>query len=116
MSHRLFELFARMVENLPARAITRVLDLECQMLEADEANHRVDFPEDARAILCFRLFVQTAKLGRPTNSAECAKVFPLEHIEFFKETTSRLVQADELPPTAMNQFDDAFVYPMLRAA
>lgn len=116
MSHRLFELFAKMVTNLPVRAISRVLDLECQMLEADAASHRVDFPEDARAILCFRLFVQTAKLGRPISSANCVKSFPLDHIEFFKETTIRLVQADELPPSALDQFDYAFFSPLLWAA
>jgi hypothetical protein len=33
---------------------------------------------------------------------------PPEHIEFYKETIVRLVQANELPPGAMGQFDFAF--------
>jgi hypothetical protein len=105
MSHRLFELFAKMVADLPVRAIPGVLELECQMLEADALNHRVDFPEDAHSILCFRQFVQTAKLG---HAMLLPKPFPPEHIEFFRETVIRLVQADGLPPSAIGQFDDAF--------
>ena len=108
MSHRLFELFAKMVADLPVRAIPRVLDLECQMLEADAQNQHLDFPEDAHSILCFRQFVQTAKLGR---AMLFPKPFPPEHIEFFQETVFRLVQANELPLSAMDQFDDAFGNP-----
>lgn len=108
MSHRLFELFAKMVADLPVRAIPRVLDIECQMLEADALNHRVDFPEDAHCILCFRQFVQTAKLG---HAMLFPNLFRPEHIEFLKETVVRLVQADELPPSAMDQFEDAFGQP-----
>ena len=108
MSHRLFELFAKMVTDLPARAIPGVLDLECKMLQADAQNHRVDFPEDAHSILCFRQFVQTAKLG---HAMLFPKPFPPDHIEFFKETIVRLVQAGELPPSAMEEFDDAFGQP-----
>lgn len=108
MSSRLFELFAKMVADLPVRAIPRVLDLECQMLEADAVNHRVDFPEDAHSILCFRQFVQTAKMG---HAMLFPKPFPPEHIEFFRETVVRLMHADELPPSAMEEFDDAFGQP-----
>jgi len=107
MSHRLFELFANMVANLPVRAIPRVLDLECHMLEGDAQNHRMDFPEDAHSILCFRQFVQTARLG---HAMLFPNPFPPDHIAFFKETIVRLVQADELPLSAMDQFEDAFGY------
>jgi hypothetical protein len=105
MSHRLFELFAKMVANLPVRAIPGVLELECQMLQADAQNHRMDFPEDAHSILCFQQFLQTAKLG---HAMLFPKPFPPDHVEFFKETVVRLVQADELPPSALDQFEDAF--------
>jgi hypothetical protein len=108
MSHRLFELFAKMVADLPVRAIPRVLDLECQMLEGDAQNNRVDFPEDAHSILCFRQFVQTVKMG---HAMLFPKPFPRDQIEFFKETVVRLVLADELPASAMDQFDAAFSGP-----
>jgi hypothetical protein len=75
------------------------------MLEGDAQNHRMDFPEDAHSILCFREFVQSAKLG---HAMLFPSSLPPDHIAFFKETVIRLVQADELPPSAMDQFDDAF--------
>jgi hypothetical protein len=113
MSHRLFELFAKMVAGLPVRAILKVLDLECLMLEADAVNHRLAFPEDAHSILCFQQFVQTARTGR---AMRYLKLLPPDQIEFFKETTVRLVLADELPPSALAQFDHAFIRPALCAA
>jgi hypothetical protein len=110
MSHRLFELFAKMVANLPVRAVLKVLDLECLMLEADADNNRLAFPEDAHSILCFQQFVRTARLG---HAMRYLKFLPSDQLEFFKETTIRLVLADELPPSALRQFDDAFVRPSL---
>ncbi|HTR41998.1 MAG TPA: hypothetical protein VMH87_10325 [Pseudomonadales bacterium] len=106
MSHRLFELFAKMVAELPVRAIPRVLDLECLMLEADARNQRLAFPEDARSIFCFWHFVQAARAGHIMLSP---KPLPPDHVDFFKETTLRLVHADELPASAIGQFDDIFV-------
>ncbi len=113
MSHRLFELFAKMVANLPVRAILKVLDLECLMLEADAGHDRLAYPEDAHSILCFQQFVRTARLG---HAMRYLKLLPPDQLEFFKETTIRLVVADELPPSALNQFDDAFIRPQLLAA
>jgi hypothetical protein len=108
MSHRLFELFAKMVAKLPPRAITKALDLECEMIEHDAGRYRRTFPEDTRSILSFRQFIQKVKLGQPM---ERVNPFPPDHVEFFKETIVRLIQADELPASAMGQFDDTFVRP-----
>jgi hypothetical protein len=106
MSHRLFELFAKMVTGLPASAISKALDLECEMLEDDLERYRLTFPEDTRAILGFRQFVQRVKSGQPMD---CLKPFSADFIEFFKETIVRLLQAGELPSSAMDRFDDIFV-------
>ena len=106
MQFRIFELFAKMVTNLPAEGIFKALDLECQMLKNDIEHNRLPLPEDASSIFNFREFVQAAKLGRTLNYS---KSLPPDHIEFFKETIVRLVQANELPETAMEHFDCAFV-------
>ena len=94
-----------MVAALPARAIPNALDLECQMIETDAGSCSLVFPEDAASILSFRRFVQRAKSGQPMDRL---KLFPPDHIEFFKQTVIRLIQAQELPPSAMEQFDSAF--------
>jgi hypothetical protein len=106
MSHRLFELFAKMVTALPVRAISKALELQCKMLEDDIERYRINFPEDTRAILSFQQFVLRAKLGQAT---EGVKTFSADYLEFFKETIVRLVQEKELPSAAMDQFDHAFV-------
>ncbi len=106
MSHRLFELFAKMVAALPARAIAKALDLQCKMLEDDIERYRINFPEDTRAILCFQQFVLRAKSGQAMQNL---RPFSADYLEFFKQTIVRLVQVEELPPAAMDQFDHAFV-------
>lgn len=95
-----------MVRKLPAQGILRSLDLECQMLKNDIESNRVPLPADAFSIFYFREFVHAIKLGRTLN---CGRPMPADHVEFFRETIVRLVQAGELPQAAMDQFDDAFV-------
>jgi len=106
MELRIFELFAKMLTNLPAQCVFKAVDLECQMLKNDIENNRLPLPEDAFSIFYFREFVHAAKLGR---SLSYSKPLPPDHVEFFKETIVRLVQSQELPPGAMDQFDHAFV-------
>ena len=106
MSHRLFELFAKMVTGLPARAISKALDIQCKMLEDDIERYRINFPEDTRAILSFQQFVLRAKSG---HAMQNLKPFSADYLEFFKATIVRLVQEKELPAAAMDQFDHAFV-------
>lgn len=95
-----------MVADLPARAVPKALDLQCKMLEEDEENHRVASREDACSIFCFRQFVQSAKACLPMQQL---KPLPADHIEFYKETILRLIQAEELPQSAMGRFDDTFI-------
>jgi hypothetical protein len=104
MAFRIFELFTGVIADLPPEAILKVLDLECDMLEKDAKNHR-PVPEDAFSIFYFREFVRTIKLGKVMRHV---KPLPADHIEFFKKTIVRLVQANELPQAAMDQFDGTF--------
>jgi hypothetical protein len=106
MQFRIFELFARMITELPTQCVIKGVDLECQMLKNDIEHNRLPLPEDAPSIFYFREFVHAAKLGR---ILDCIKPLPPDHIEFFKETIVRLIQANELPSVAMEQFDCAFV-------
>lgn len=106
MNLRIFELFARSISNLPAQCILKALDLQCQMLKNDIENNRLPLPDDSFSIFYFREFVRCVKLGQTLH---CSKLLPQDHVEFFKETTVRLVQANELPKTAMDQFECAFV-------
>ncbi|HTV38998.1 MAG TPA: hypothetical protein VMF08_00370 [Candidatus Sulfotelmatobacter sp.] len=106
MQVRVFEVFARMISNLPAQCVLKALDIECQMLKNDVENNRLPLPEDAFSLFYFREFLQAAKQGRTTA---CSGPVPPDHIEFFKETIVRLVQANELPRNAMEQFDRVFV-------
>jgi hypothetical protein len=100
-----FGTFSKMVSNLPAQAVLKAVELEGKMLEDDIELCRFGMDEDAFSILCFRQFAQMARMG---NVVRCAKPLPPDHVEFYKETIVRLVQAGELPKIAMNQFDYAF--------
>jgi hypothetical protein len=106
MPFQIFELFTTMIESLPPQAILKALDLECDMLENDAKNHRLPVPEDAFSIFYFREFVRAIKLRKVMRPV---KPLPSVHIEFFKKTVVRLVQANELPQAALDQFDRQFV-------
>jgi hypothetical protein len=105
MELQVFGLFAKMINGLPARAILKALDLECKTLEDDFEHHRSALAEDAFSILSFRQFVRMAQLG---TAMHCIKPLPPDHIEFYKNTIVRLIQADELPASAMKDFDFTF--------
>jgi len=103
---QIFSIFSRVIRALPSPAILQALDAECKMLEDDVEHYRSNVTEDILSILCFRVFVQMAKAD---SVMRCILRMPLDHVEFYKETIARLIQAGELPPSAMDQFDDAFV-------
>lgn len=95
-----------MIGNIPASVILEALDAECKMLEDDVKHSRLKLTGDALSIFCFRGFVQMVKRG---NVLRCATDLPPEHIEFYKETVIRLIRAGELPSSAVNEFDWAFI-------
>ncbi|HEV2329918.1 MAG TPA: hypothetical protein VGY56_14145 [Verrucomicrobiae bacterium] len=104
----IFELFTRIIADVPARAIIRELDLECEMLEDDLRRHHRPLTRDSFSILRFGQFVRAAKIGREICSVTA---LPPDHLEFYKTTVVRLIQARELPLSATDQFDHTFAVP-----
>lgn len=101
-----FDRFARKIAAVPAREVLNALDLKCKILQDDLGTYRSAFTEDAFSILCFRQFLRSARMGSP---ADFIRSFPADHIELYKQLVVRLVKAGELPPSAMEWFDTAFV-------
>jgi hypothetical protein len=105
MPTHIFDLFTKMISDIPPQAVLKALDLECRMLEQDEESHRTDLPEDASSIMSFRQFVRMIKEGEVMH---CVRPLPPDHVELYKNTIVRLVHAGELPESAMNEFDFTF--------
>jgi hypothetical protein len=103
---QIFRIFSNVIRNLPTPAILKTLDAECHMLEEDIEHYRSKVTDDVLSILCFRGFV---KMVKAENVMRCYLHIPPEHLEFYKETVVRLVQAGELNPKAMEEFDYAFL-------
>jgi hypothetical protein len=106
MSLRFFNVFTKTIARLPVQAIPKALELECKMLENDLECNRLAISEDTTSVLCFSQFVHFAKQGRVMRGT---MPLPADHIEFYKETIVRLVHANVLPQSAMDQFDHAFI-------
>lgn len=94
-----------MVAKLPPEAVVRAVDLQCKIIHDDLTYDRFTMEDDVFSILCFGQFMKTANSGKDFG---CFRNLPLDHLEFYRETIIRLVQANELPATAMEQFDRAF--------
>lgn len=105
MELMVFSIFARTISNLPAKAILKALDLESKILQFAADNYRVYLPEEAYSIFCFRQFVRAAKLGK--TMTRCMPL-PQDHLKFYKEIVIRLIDANELPQSAMAQFENTF--------
>jgi len=101
-----FDVFKRTIGGLPPKAFLKALDRECKMLEYDLETDRLSVPEDALSIVCFRQFVRTVKDGKAMH---CVKPLPPDHTEFFKTLVVKLIDAKELPSTAMDLFDYTFL-------
>lgn len=99
----IFDEFARMFEDLPANAILKALELDSKMLEYDWENYRLYLPEDAYSIFCFRRFIRSARLGK---SAPRCMPLPAKHVKFYRQVVDRLIQAKELPKSALKQFEN----------
>jgi hypothetical protein len=106
MSVESFDIFAKKISSLPAGAILNSMDLEARLLDEDLDGYRSSFTGDEFSILYFRQFLHVALSGRVMH---CIRCFPQRHVEFYKRTVARLVQAGELTSSVMGRFDDAFV-------
>ena len=101
----IFGPFSKMVSNLPAQAVLRAIDLECKTLEDNVKFDRLIVNEEVMSIFCFRQFLRMVKTE---DVIRCLKPLPADHLEFYKETIFRLVDATELPASAVEQFEEAF--------
>jgi hypothetical protein len=100
----LFDAFADMIETISPRAIIRALEREHRMLQEDLAYQRPVPPKEAASILNFCRFVEAVKTGAPVQFPAAA--LPARHLEFYRETVGRLVDAEELPFNAKAEFDN----------
>jgi hypothetical protein len=103
---QIFSIFSKVIKDLPVPAILPTLSAECKMLQDDIEHYRSNLTEDVLSILCFGGFV---KMLKADNVMRCSLQVPTDHVEFYKETIARLVQAGELSPSAMDQFEYAFM-------
>jgi hypothetical protein len=103
---QIFSIFSRVIRDLPVPAILPTLNAECNMLQDDIEHYRSNMSEDVLSILCFGGFVRMLKAH---NVMRCSLQVPPDHVEFYKETIIRLIQAGELTSSAMDQFDYAFM-------
>lgn len=102
---RIFGPFMKMIQRLPAKAIIRALEIECGMIQTDFERNRYALTEEAISILYFREFVQMARFG---GVVYFARPIPEYHCEFYRQTLVRLIEANELPPRALEEFDHHF--------
>lgn len=100
-----FDIFARTISNLPPEAILKTLDLGSKSLEHISENYRLYLPADAYSIFCFRQFVRDIIAGKTVTI--CGPL-PSAHVRFYRQTVTRLVQANEMDESALEKFDNAF--------
>ena len=111
---RIFSPFVKMVQRLPAKAIIQALEVEYRMVQNDFERYRFALTEEALSILYFREFIQMTKYG---GELFFTRPFPPEHCEFYRQTLVRLIEANEVPPDAVEKFDKLFApIRFLRAA
>lgn len=100
----LFEAFAAMIERLPTKAVVSAMELERMMLEDDIAHQRTLPMDEAHSIISFCNFVENG--GDPEHAPHVA--VPHYHLDFYRATVKRLVEAGELPYEVGALFDNAF--------
>jgi hypothetical protein len=111
---RIFSPFVKMVQRLPTKAIIQALEVEYRMVQNDFERDRIALTEEALSILYFREFIRMAKYG---GEVFFTRPFPPEHCEFYRHTLVRLIEANEVPPDAVEKFDQLFApVRFLRAA
>jgi hypothetical protein len=105
MDSCLFERFIAMIDTVPAKGVLRAVELEGQMLQNGLALKRTVPHEDERSILAFYNFLKSAADGI------CVAPIPLpiEHIVFYKKTLERLIEAEQLPYEAKEQFHETIL-------
>jgi hypothetical protein len=100
-----------MIEDLPAKAILRAAEIERCMLEDDMSSKRISLTSGEYSVLDFCHFLEEALLG--ADSVPSA--MRVEHTAFYRKIVESLVEAGELPPYALAQFDATFSSSFLKA-
>ena len=104
-----------MIERLPTKAVVSAIELERMMLEDDIAHQRTLPMDEAHSIIAFCNFVENA--GDAMRSPRMP--VPVYHLDFYRATVKRLVEAGELPYETGALLDNAFYslgYTPLKAA
>lgn len=102
----IFPIFTNLLAETPARAVLRELEIQCRMLEDDLWHHHVPLSHEGFSILRFGQFIRAVKDGQRMCFVD---EIPPDHIEFYKTTIARLIDANELPLSAADQFDHTFL-------
>jgi hypothetical protein len=102
---RLFDCFAEMLASIPAQSITPVLARESYMLSVDLVRQRPLLATDVGSILIFARFVAAG--GNDIRGIASVEL-PPPHVEFYRQTVERLIEAGELEPSARVQFAKFF--------
>lgn len=111
MNLRLFESFCEMLESIPSKALLRALDAERRMVEDDLEKKRTEPDEYVTSILSFCNCLIRAVTGGYVS----LPALPVEHCAFYRKIVHRLVEAGELPPEMVTQFDQIFFRSLSRA-
>ncbi len=111
MNSHLFESFSKMIDRLPAKGVLSATEREHQMLENDLATNRPVSRKEAHSILSFCDFLAAIKSGLKMSPV----VLPPRDAAFYRRTTTRLVEAGELPNNAHELFDETFTLPLLQS-
>jgi hypothetical protein len=100
-----------MIENLPAKAVFRAVEMERRMLEDDLSRRRILHTGEALSVLDFCHFLEAVRLGVDQTPS----VPPAAHVAFYRQIVEKLVKVGELPARAKGQFDATFLPGFLKA-
>lgn len=111
MNSGVFESFCEMLESIPIKAVLRAADAERRMVEDDLEKGRTERDENSLSVLSFCDFLLRAVSGGYIS----LPALPVEHCAFYRKIVHRLVEAGELPPEIVEQFDRIFFRALSKA-
>jgi hypothetical protein len=111
MSHNVFESFRRMIHQMPPKAILMAVERQGRMMEDDLVNERNLDKGEAISVLNFCRFIKVVSSGL-TVPSPC--FVPVSHVAFYRKIVCKLIEAEELPAYAKNQFDEVFAENFLK--
>jgi hypothetical protein len=106
-----FERFMATIDSVPAKGVLKAVELEGQMLQNVLAFKRTVPLEDELSILAFYNFLKSAAGGICVAPVP----LPIQHIVLCKKTLERLIEAEQLPYEAKEQFHETFLTGFVKA-